>query len=804
MIRILRNRVAAFAFVTAALFVALSFAFSQSAMAQTLSEDIESTSGVAFDRTDAYESTDSSESASTADSSESASTADSSESASTADSSESAVTSDLSGYDGIMALSATSGPSVSRMTLSDEMLYFCKYESNRNYAQELSYGDGYHAMGYFQFDNRYGLGDFLHAVYNSNPGKYCMLEQLGDWYGWDLSANGKDVRYVASRGGGNWSMADDMNWSWREAYKADPSEFSEFQNGWAYTGYYVPARSYIAARTGLNLDTYADCVRGMAWGMCNLFGSSGWRKWVDNAGLTANMNSAQVASSLANALIGGIEDGTYRYTYGTSYVNRYRHELDDCLAYLGKDINTLARDNEGSIANGVYSIRLALAPGKVIDVQGGLVDDGANVQLYGSNDTNAQRWRVTNVGGGYITLTNVGSGKVLDVSAGVKRRGADVQQWTGNSTNAQKWVAVRDAGGSYTLYSALGQGLVLDVAGGSTENGTGIQIFSDNASGAQKFTFRNSLDDEAAAHKNDLANGTYLVASSLSSAKLLDVSAGSHSNGADVQLYACNNTNAQRWRVTHDASGYVTLTNVRSGKVLDVAGGVAVNAQNVQQYAANGSDAQKWVAIKGPSGSYTLKSKLNNGMVLDVARGSYASGTNVQIFEGNGSAAQAFLFTADGGNALDLLAHENAGVIADGTYRIVSGVNDSKVLEGASGSKQDGANVQLFSWKGTNAQRWRVTHDASGYVTLTNVGSGKVLDVLGGVAAINQRVHQYEANGTAAQKWVVVDEGGAFTLYSAVGSGLVLDIAGGSTANGAKVQLFDSNATSAQRFLPTL
>lgn len=51
-------------------------------------------------------------------------------------------------------------PSVKPMTFSDEMLYFCKYESSCNYDQGLSSGDGYNAMGYFQFDRRYGLGDF--------------------------------------------------------------------------------------------------------------------------------------------------------------------------------------------------------------------------------------------------------------------------------------------------------------------------------------------------------------------------------------------------------------------------------------------------------------------------------------------------------------------------------------------------------------------------------------------------------------------------------------------------------------------
>ena len=52
---------------------------------------------------------------------------------------------------------------------SDEFLYFTKYESGNRltsgegYDMLLSAGDNYHAMGCYQFDNRYGLQDFLVA-----------------------------------------------------------------------------------------------------------------------------------------------------------------------------------------------------------------------------------------------------------------------------------------------------------------------------------------------------------------------------------------------------------------------------------------------------------------------------------------------------------------------------------------------------------------------------------------------------------------------------------------------------------------
>ena len=63
---------------------------------------------------------------------------------------------------------------------SDEFMYFSEFESGKNYDLTLSAGDNYHAMGCYQFDNRYGLQDFLIACYNYSPEHYSMLAWLKD------------------------------------------------------------------------------------------------------------------------------------------------------------------------------------------------------------------------------------------------------------------------------------------------------------------------------------------------------------------------------------------------------------------------------------------------------------------------------------------------------------------------------------------------------------------------------------------------------------------------------------------------
>ena len=152
-------------------------------------------------------------------------------------------------------------------------------------------------------------------------------------------------------------------------------------------------------------------------------------------------------------------------------------------------IDELAAAHKSDVAEGTYEIASTAKDSMRFDVVGASRDDGANVQLYGSNGTKAQRWKVTIDAKGYATLKNVASGKVLDISGASKANGANVQQYGSNGSWAQKWILKKNANGSITLISALRENFVIDAAAGGTTNGTNIQMWSSNGSAAQRWTF---------------------------------------------------------------------------------------------------------------------------------------------------------------------------------------------------------------------------------------------------------------------------------------------------------------------------
>ena len=300
-----------------------------------------------------------------------------------------------------------------------------------------------------------------------------------------------------------------------------------------------------------------------------------------------------------------------------------------------------------NIATGVSMIITSVANKKLVtDVTSASTANGARVQLYSSNNTNAQKYRFESIGNGTYKIVNVNSGKVLDVSSGSTANGAALQQYTSNNTVAQQWT-VRNYGSGKIVLVSVNANKAVDIPGGNAVQQAQLQLYSPNGTVAQQWlvakaplTLRERLNETAAKHRQDLPDGTYTFGSKLNASMKMDVSGASRSNYGNVQIWAGNGTNAQKWKVTHDSNGYVTLTSVNSGKVLDVNGGVSANGTNVQQYDSNGTYAQKWIAVKNSDGSYTLQSALAENAVLDVNGGSSANGANVQLYTSNGTNAQ--------------------------------------------------------------------------------------------------------------------------------------------------------------------
>lgn len=446
-----------------------------------------------------------------------------------------------------------------------------------------------------------------------------------------------------------------------------------------------------------------------------------------------------------------------------------------------------------TVENGEYMIASALDSKMMVEVPGSSVVDNQQVALLQANGQLNQRFTLAyDTATGYYSIVNSYSGKALAVSGAVAKNGQPVVQAAPRNVPAQKWLIRQVGSGVYTLCSALNHDYVLDVTNGSAKNGTKLQLYALNGTAAQKFRLTRSMPSGTVCAKT-VSPGLYTISTSMKSNMVLDVSGASTSNGANVQLYAANQTAAQRFRLSYDSkTGYYTIVNDNSGKAVDVKSASAKNGTNVQQYSSNGTLAQKWIIAKEADGTYRLSSALNASYVLDVSAGKTTNGANIQIYTTNKTAAQKFKFSK--------VAVPSA-VVESGEYVIGTALTANKVLDISGASKRNGGNAQLYTPNGTAAQRFRVSYEAkSGYYIITSCNSGKVLDVSGARVANGTNVQQYASNGTLAQRWVITKQGNSYKISSALNTAYVLDVSGARTSNGANIQIYRSNNTNAQRF----
>ncbi|MBB3279031.1 hypothetical protein [Slackia isoflavoniconvertens] len=388
------------------------------------------------------------------------------------------------------------------VNLSSDVTYFGAYEGG-SYAQTLSSGDGFHAVGYYQFDNRYGLLDFIRAVYAYDPSKYSMFEQF------NYIADSTFKADNAMRQNGQFTaLGVALNSSWKAAYAADAEEFSRLQDGWEYIKYIEPALDYLDSR-GIDIYSRADAVQGLCASLCNLFGLSGWHKFVggysdgydwngfynswkywDGCGLNNDMTDAEFVSTLCDYVVenvGVFYKGQPQYHQG--WQNRYKREKAQCLAMIAEhgDTHVKAEDatepdqdgslgggsssNEGSESSGNGSTAAGDANGSASSnapSNGSVESNGGNVSAGSAGSTSGDTANSGSVGSGASAGTSGGQGSI---SSGAGNAVGDGSNGNGNSG------AAAGSGASSGSGSILGE-----VAGSGSVPGSGAASDGSNAS----------------------------------------------------------------------------------------------------------------------------------------------------------------------------------------------------------------------------------------------------------------------------------------------------------------------------------
>lgn len=352
-------------------------------------------------------------------------------------------------YESAPAVSArsarsASSSSLSSVSVSSEMKYFTKHESHSNYRQGFSYGDGYNALGYYQFDRRYSLIPFLTQVYNANPTKYSMLKAVID--------RGSEVKGASSMYDSSSKTLTELGQlvqsAWYAAYDADPAEFSAFQDAYAYNSYYVPTERWLKSELGIDMSGRADCVKGMVWGLSNMWGTGGVKKVLRGANLSNDMTDREFVTALSAQMTDNIEKYSSQTQYYKGWKNRYKNELNDCLAFIS------LHEAEDEAAGG--------AAGSTDDATNGAAGDSAGDTGDSAGDAGA--------GSGSDSGSDEGTGDSAGSGSNSGTAGGSNDGASGSGSNGAGSAGDSAGSGSGSADDAPSDGAT---AGGDTAGGSG-------------------------------------------------------------------------------------------------------------------------------------------------------------------------------------------------------------------------------------------------------------------------------------------------------------------------------------------
>lgn len=427
-------------------------------------------------------------------------------------------------------------------------------------------------------------------------------------------------------------------------------------------------------------------------------------------------------------------------------------------------------DNEQVLEDGTYMIKAYNNTSNVIDLSGANTNNSSNIQVYKSNFTWAQLWSIKYNDGYYTINTYLKDDKVMDISGASFKNSSNVQLYQSNNTNAQKWVIEKNEDGTYFISSYDGL-WKLDISGGSKNSGANIQIYQTNGTAAQKYVFEKKSMEY-------LEDGYYTINSLLGEDMVIGINNSKAVNGKNVTLTKNSDARHTKWyikRISNDTYKIASAQN--RDKVLDVQAGQTADGTNVQLYQSNGTAAQKWIIRKNSDDTYTIIG-VGSSKSLDIAGAGSTEGTNIHIYSSNNTNAQKFNITSVEQNMYEMPEK--------GRYIIKSNSDQNKAIDVTGASKDNNTNIQLWDLNSTKAQAWKLDNIGDGkYVIRSMINPNLVL------SATSSNVVSKKYTNSDDQKWYFYrNSNDKMTIYN-IGQGKYLQIE--ENQRGSNISLTDTD-----------
>lgn len=270
-----------------------------------------------------------------------------------------------------------------------------------------------------------------------------------------------------------------------------------------------------------------------------------------------------------------------------------------------------------SVGNGYYTIQNTYS-GRYLDAAS--ASSAANVSQTGTRE----QWKPVLTEGGICFQLKDNANIVLDLAGASTAPGANVRVFTSNNSAAQKWLLRATellADGTYTIGASSNSTYVVDVPGKSTENGRQLQVYSANGTTAQVFSLRS------------IGSGKYQITN-------YDNGHALEAKNSQLVQQAPASRSAQEWKLVLNANGTTSIVSVADASSRVTLDGQVANGTKLTVAASNGKATQNWmirskaVAAAGGTVSYdTLSITINQMASIEGAAVANLDPANVNKYQ---------------------------------------------------------------------------------------------------------------------------------------------------------------------------
>ena len=236
------------------------------------------------------------------------------------------------------------------------------------------------------------------------------------------------------------------------------------------------------------------------------------------------------------------------------------------------------------------------------------------------------------------------------------------------------------------------------------------------------------------------SDGNYKLMSAKSEL-VIAVQQNSTELGKGVVFYQNTAETEQNWKLYRKADNSWAIVNAVTGYSIATPTATADKGSAFIIAKTAASSLQRFYFVETTpvnasfDGTYSLGAARNKDYSVDIAAGSTEAGANVQLYKYNGTDAQKFTAMYSG----------------SGYYRFVN-KKSGMVLTVEGNSKTNGANIIQSTWTGQSGQRWKFTENSDGTVTLTS-GLGTVLHLHTNTIKNGMNITSRLPADTTAQRW---------------------------------------------------